>query len=159
MDVRTHTGPYGVPTGPLRARRDPTGPRRTAGGTIGPRLIGAAPVWAACNSYWRSRCYLYLRRVGSFHSAHCRPQHPNLKDSEKLDLDVSNHPNFCQECVWREGSPSPLLCPGNAMSTWFGYSQSHSQLGSCPPWVRRGGRHPNPRTSQKSATVAASIIW
>ena len=58
IDVRTHTGPYGVPTGPPGARRDPTGPRRTAGGTVGPRLIGASPVWAARSSYWRSRGYL-----------------------------------------------------------------------------------------------------
>ena len=47
IDVRTHTGPYGVPTGPLEPRRDPTGPRRIPGGTIGPRLIGASLVWAA----------------------------------------------------------------------------------------------------------------
>ena len=32
----------------------------------------------------------------------------------------------------------PLLCPGYAMSSWFGYSQSHSQLGSSPPWMRTG---------------------
>ena len=59
IDVRTHTGPSGVPTGPPGPRRDPTGPRRTAGGTVGPRLIGASPVWAARSSYWRSRGYLY----------------------------------------------------------------------------------------------------
>ena len=59
IDVRTHTGPCGVPTGPLVPRRDPTGPRRTAGGTVGPRLIGASPVCAARRSYWRSRGYLY----------------------------------------------------------------------------------------------------
>ena len=53
IDVRTHTGPYGVPTGPLGRRQDPMGPRRTAGGTVGPRLIGASPVWAARSSYWR----------------------------------------------------------------------------------------------------------
>ena len=57
IDVRTHTGHSGVPTGPLGACRDPTGPRRTAGGTVGPRLIGASPVWAARSSYWRSRGY------------------------------------------------------------------------------------------------------
>ena len=51
IDVRTHTGPHGVPTGP-------PGPRRTAGGTVRPRLIGASPVWAARSSYWRSRGYL-----------------------------------------------------------------------------------------------------
>ena len=56
IDVRTHTGPYGVPTGPPGAHRDPTDPWRTAGGTVGPRLIGASPVWAARSSYWRSRC-------------------------------------------------------------------------------------------------------
>ena len=60
IDVRTHTGPSGVPTGPPGPRRDPTGPRRTAGGTVGPRFIGASPVWAAHSSYWRSRGYLYF---------------------------------------------------------------------------------------------------
>ena len=59
-DVRTHTGPYGVPTGLPGPRRDRTDTRRTADGTVGPRLIGASPVWAARNSYWRSRGYLYL---------------------------------------------------------------------------------------------------
>ena len=59
IDVRTQTGPYGVPTGPPGPRRDPTDTRRTARGTVGPRLIGASPVWAARNSYWRSRGYLY----------------------------------------------------------------------------------------------------
>ena len=59
IDVRSHTGPYGGPTGPPGLRRDPTGFRRTAGGTVGPRLIGASPVWAARNSYWRSRGYSY----------------------------------------------------------------------------------------------------
>ena len=58
IDVRTHTGPSGVPTGPPGARRDPMGPRQTAGSTVGPRLIGASPVWAARSSYWRSRGYL-----------------------------------------------------------------------------------------------------
>ena len=58
IDVRTHTGPYGVPTGPPGPHRDPTDPRRTAGGTVGPRLIGASPVWAARSSYWRSQGYL-----------------------------------------------------------------------------------------------------
>merc|ERR1739841_428225 len=58
IDVWTHTGPYGVPTGLRGARRDPTDPRRTAGGTVGPFLIGASPVWAARSSYWRSRGYL-----------------------------------------------------------------------------------------------------
>ena len=53
IDVRSHTGPYGGPTGPLGAFRDPAGPRRTAGGTVGPRLIGASPVWAARSSYRR----------------------------------------------------------------------------------------------------------
>ena len=55
IDVWTHTGPYGVPTGPPGPRWDPTGPQRTAGGTVGPHLIGASPVWAARSSYWRSR--------------------------------------------------------------------------------------------------------
>ena len=59
IDVRTHTGPYGVSTGALGARWDLTGPRRTAGGTVGPCLIGASPVWAARSSYWRRRSYLY----------------------------------------------------------------------------------------------------
>ena len=54
-DVQTHTGPYGVPTGPPEARWDPTDP----GGTAGPRLIGASPVWAARNSYWRQPGLLY----------------------------------------------------------------------------------------------------
>ena len=58
IDVRTHTGPNGVPAGPLVARREPMGARRTAGGTVGPHFIGASPVWAARNSYWRSRGYL-----------------------------------------------------------------------------------------------------
>ena len=30
IDVRTHTGPYGVPTGPLEPHRDPTVPRTPA---------------------------------------------------------------------------------------------------------------------------------
>ena len=54
IDVRTHTGPYGVPMGPPGPRWDPMGPRRTAGGTIGPCFIGAsrfgrpaAPIGAA----------------------------------------------------------------------------------------------------------------
>ena len=59
IDVRTPWARHGVPTGPPGPHRDPTGPWRTAGGTVGPRLIGASPVWAARNSYWRSRCYLY----------------------------------------------------------------------------------------------------
>ena len=42
IDVRTHTGPYGVPMGPPGPRRDPMGPRRTAGGTVGPRFIGSS---------------------------------------------------------------------------------------------------------------------
>ena len=46
-----------------RTHRDPTGPRRTAGGTVGPRLIGASPVWAARNFYWRSQGYWYLNGV------------------------------------------------------------------------------------------------
>ena len=33
--------------------------------TVGPHLIGASPVWAARNSYWRSRGYLYLTRGDS----------------------------------------------------------------------------------------------
>ena len=59
IDVRTHMGPYGVPTGPPGPHRDPTGPRRTTGGTVGTRLIGTSPVWGARSSYWRSRGYLY----------------------------------------------------------------------------------------------------
>ena len=43
IDVRTHTGPSGVPTGPPWARRDPTDLRRTAGGTVGPRLMEPPP--------------------------------------------------------------------------------------------------------------------
>ena len=41
IDVRTHTGPSGVPTGPPGPRRDPTDPRRTAGG---PQLLLASAV-------------------------------------------------------------------------------------------------------------------
>ena len=40
IDVRTHTGPYGVPTGPPGPHRDPTGLLPTAGGIVGLRLIG-----------------------------------------------------------------------------------------------------------------------
>ena len=59
IDVRTHTGPSGVPTGPPGPCRDPTDPRRTAGGTVGPRFIGASPVWAARSSYWRQPWLLH----------------------------------------------------------------------------------------------------
>ena len=55
IDVWTHRGPYGVPTGPPGPHWDPTGIRRTAEGTVGPCLIGASLVWAARHSYWRSR--------------------------------------------------------------------------------------------------------
>ena len=41
IDVRTHAGPSGVPTGPPGPRRDPTDPRRTAGG---PQLLLASAV-------------------------------------------------------------------------------------------------------------------
>ena len=43
IDARLMYGPYGVPTGPPGACRDPTGPRRTASGTVRPRFIGAPP--------------------------------------------------------------------------------------------------------------------
>ena len=59
IDVRTPWARHGVPTGPPEARRDPTDPRRTAGGTVGPGLIGASPVWAARNSYWRQPVLLH----------------------------------------------------------------------------------------------------
>ena len=63
IDIRIHTGPYDVSTGPLGAHRDPMAPRRTAGGTVGPRLMGAALVCVARNSYCLSRDYLYGPKI------------------------------------------------------------------------------------------------
>ena len=40
IDVWTHMGPYGVPTGPPEARRDPTGPRRHRRTPLNRRLPG-----------------------------------------------------------------------------------------------------------------------
>ncbi len=60
-------GPIWDPTASPGARRDPTGPWRTAGGTVGPRLIGASPVWAARNSYWRQpRLLVFLKEAFRF---------------------------------------------------------------------------------------------
>ena len=45
---------------PSRGPSGPEGPPADFGGTVRPCLIGASPVWAARNSYWRSRGYLYF---------------------------------------------------------------------------------------------------
>ena len=61
-----YVDPYGAlrrPHGPSGSPSGPNGPRRTAGSTVGPRLIGASPVWAAHNSYWRQLGLLYSRCV------------------------------------------------------------------------------------------------
>ena len=86
-----------------------------------------------------------------------------LKYGGHCMLDVSEPTLYCDQgragpCAEPTSPHPPFLCLGYAMSSWFGYSQSHSQLGSSPPWVHTGAPYPSPHTSQKSAAVAASII-
>ena len=59
IGARLMFGPPGHATASPRALPGPVGPRRAPGGTVGPRLIGASPVWAARNSYWRQPVLLY----------------------------------------------------------------------------------------------------